>query len=210
MNQINLTSLAVRVLLDTPAPTPSDAAYLFAQTIDNTPSVMATGLALLKSGATKRLLISGCGELSGYPGAKAYAEDLARLDVLPEQILSVPPPDAEIMHTTNESQALLRFAEQKRFTRLHIVASPLHQLRAFISSVSAVLKAKAPIALYSIAGIPLPWLDVVLHSQGKTQGSREDLVSGELERIARYRAFGDLASDDEVWSYLGRRDRGEI
>jgi hypothetical protein len=49
----------------------------------------------------------------------------------------------------------------------------------------------------------------VVHSQGQTRGVRSELIGGELERIRKYHAQGDLASVEDVLDYLNKRDGGE-
>jgi len=204
-NSSSLTQLAVRVLLDVPSAQPTDGAYLFGQTEENTTSVITRGVTLLERGETQRLLISGFRAECGYPGFEAYRERLLEAGVSPEKILGVDPPEGPIMHTTNEGRALISFALRKGFRSLHIVAAPLHQLRAYISAVSAVIKTGAPLALFSAPGEAHTWETIVRHSQGKATGSRAELLSGEIERIERYRACGDLASNEEIWAYLKAR-----
>ena len=206
MDRISLTQLATRILLDVPPPRPTDAAYLFAQTDVNTDSVINRGVGLIESGQTGRLLISGLHAASGYPGAEDYRSRLLKAGVPGEKISAVEPPEGPIMHTTNESRALVSFSLRQNLKSLHIAASPLHQLRAFISAVSAALRAAAPLLLFSAPGEAQPWDTVVFHSQGTTQGARGDLLVGELARIEKYRACGDLASNEEIWSYLRTRD----
>jgi hypothetical protein len=46
-----------------------------------------------------------------------------------------------------------------------------------------------------------------VHSQGQARGARSELIGGELERIRKYHAQGDLASVEEVLEYLDERDR---
>ena len=128
----------------------------------------------------------------GIPEASIQGVDLKREDSL---------------NTLIEANAMVRHAKQHHFRTLYVTASPFHQIRAFMTSITAARKYYPHIDLYSYNGHPLPWLDNAAHSQGKTTGSRRELIGGEFERIRKYQEKGDLANDDEVLSYLNQRDR---
>jgi len=84
----------------------------------------------------------------------------------------------------------------------------MHALRAFATACSAVLQGGAPTALYSWVGDAQDWSETVTHSQGVATGPRVDLLDGELERIRRYAATGDIEPPARVLEYLARRGRG--
>ena len=63
-----------------------------------------------------------------------------------------------------------------------ITAPPFHQVRAFISGVSALSDLNAnSLNLYNGPGNLVDWNEEVIHSQGKTKGKRRELIKGELE-----------------------------
>ena len=62
--------------------------------------------------------------------------------------------------------------------------------------------------VYAAAGGTAPgrWNAEVVHSQGVVRGVRTDLVQGEVERMRRYCAKGDLLTPREALQLLARRD----
>jgi hypothetical protein len=110
------------------------------------------------------------------------------------------------LNTLIEAEAMVRFAKSKGFRSLYIVAPPFHQFRAFITSVSVVLREYPELQVYSFPGETLPWDEKVVHSQGLVSGSRWSLINGEIERIVRYQEKGDLIPFNEVINYLNGRE----
>jgi hypothetical protein len=80
-------------------------------------------------------------------------------------------------------------------------------LRAFITTVSVVLREFPELRVYNRVGAALPWDETAVHSQGVLQCTRSELIHSELARIERYRNKGDLVSEREVLAYLQWRDR---
>ncbi len=156
---------------------------------------------------TRRVLLMHTGPLSGYPGFKAWQQALHTVGMGDLQIEGVTGvSDSDILHTLIEAEALVQFALERGYRSLHVVSPPFHQPRAFMTAVTAALRHYPDLKLYSYPGVALPWQAEVAHSQGQVRGSRSDLIGGELERIRKYNAKGDLASVEEVLAYLNRRD----
>jgi hypothetical protein len=105
---------------------------------------------------------------------------------------------------------MIKFAKRNQYRDVYITASPFHQLRAFMTSVTAALNYFPKIRIYSYNGNPLPWLDTVVHSQGTTSAPRKELIKGELDRIQKYQHKGDLASEIEILNYLDKRDKSAV
>jgi hypothetical protein len=121
-------------------------------------------------------------------------------------LLGVDLNDTASLNTLIEANAMIRCAKHNQYTDIYVIASPFHQLRAFMTSVTAAQKFYPEINIYSHNGHPLPWQDRVAHSQGETSGLRRDLIGGEFDRIRKYQQKGDLASDTDVLCYLNKRD----
>lgn len=200
------TELLLRVFCD-PLPTGGvDAAYLFGQTVDNERSVLDAGAALVGDRRARTLWIPDSGPRFGYPGIKAWLEQLAARGVARARVAGVPTDHVPHLHTLSEAQTVVRFAREQGIKSVAVVAAPFHQLRAFMTVVSVVLREDSELTVFSRAGSSLPWDEVVCHSMGTLRASRQDLVGTELERIERYRAKGDLVLEVEVLEYLRRRD----
>lgn len=111
------------------------------------------------------------------------------------------------MNTLVDAKAMVRFAKLTNYKSIFIVTAPFHQLRAFMTAVTVVLREYPDLKLYSSVGYSLPWLENVMHSQGNTKDTRLNLIKRELERIEKYQQKGDLASIEEVLNYLNQRER---
>ncbi len=197
--------LLIRVLCDTPPPAVTDGAYLFAQTSDNQESVFAAAGQLLTAMLTRRVLLPHTEPMSGYPGFRAWQQALHGQGIGDLQIEGVTGIASNLLHTLIEAEALVRFAKLRGYRSLYVVAPPFHQPRAFMTAVTVARREYPDLQLYSQPGAALPWGAEVVHSQGQTRGVRSELIGGELERIRKYHAQGDLASVEDVLEYLNRR-----
>lgn len=204
---MKLLELAIRTLCDVKAGKMVDAVFLYSQTIDNQNSVLSAAQQLLADNCAKKIIITHSGPKSGYPGYPVWKKELLDRGVSEELILGVDLVEAASLNTLIEANAMIQFAQKKRYTDIYITAAPFHQLRAFMTSVTAALEYYPQINIYSYNGKALPWLDSVAHSQGETLGPRKELIHGELGRIVKYQKKGDLATDDAVLNYLDARDR---
>ncbi|MGH8502435.1 MAG: YdcF family protein [Gammaproteobacteria bacterium] len=198
--------LAVKVLCDVKPLRPTRAAYLFAQTTDNQSSVLERGADLLKRRDTEMLLISGAAPCAGYPGFDVWQAELCGLDVPAEKIAGVDSGMFDSLNTLIEALAAVRHCKAAAFPTLSIVAAPFHQLRAFMTAVTALSREYPELRVFSAAGRAQPWYEPVSHSQGALTGCREDFIQTELERIEKYQAKGDLDSIATVRDYLRTRD----
>ncbi len=198
--------LLIRTLCDTILDVQADRAYLFAQTVDNQKSVFDAGVALINQQRTKQLLIPDSIPRGGYPGFRAWHQELMACGLGETKITGVSTASFSTLNTLVEAKALVRYAQAKDITKVFIIAPPFQQLRAFITTVSVILRADSELLVYNRVGTALPWDETVLHSQGALQCKRSELIQSELERIDRYRRKGDLVSEDEVFNYLRWRD----
>jgi len=201
-----LFELQTRILCDIQPPGPTDGVFLFAQTADNQVSVFESARRLLEQGLTAKILFSQTGARSGYPGYAAWKEQLLARQIKESQIQGVPIGPTASLNTLVEAEALVRFVKQQAFGSLFVAAAPFHQMRAFMTAVTAANRDYPRLRLYSHPGAVLPWAQTVSHSQGTTRGARSELLQAELERIEKYQKKGDLASFNEVLTYLNRRD----
>lgn len=201
-----LIELLIRALSDPLPHVPPDGAYLFSQTVDNEQSVFATAVDLINQRQVKQLLIPDSAPRCGYPGFQAWQQALLGLGLQEANLAGVPTASYPTLHTLIEAKALVRYAKQKNITSVFVVATPFHQLRAFMTTVSVALQEFPELRIYNRVGVALPWHETVLHSQGTLECKRSDLIHSELERIERYQTKEDLAATDEILDYLVRRD----
>lgn len=204
-----LFELVVRVLCDTaPKGGRADAVYLYAQTRDDEASVLAAGEFLWRLGRVKYVVCNSRLKAGfGYPGfirwkKKLVAAKVPENRILPMQISADFPPS-----TDAEARGLIRFAKRNKIKTLYIAAPPLHQLRAFVSTVSALKHERANIALYNFTGFSQRWEERIVHSQGIQRGTRSHLLHKELAKIEKYLKQGTLVSPHTILEYMNKRDR---
>ncbi len=204
---MKLFEIAVRAFSDVRADATADAVFLYSQTEDNQSSVLSAAKQLLEEGRVKRILITNSGPKSGYPGYAAWQEALVGMGVPKSAIQGVDLKKEASLNTLIESNALVQHTKLHRYNTLYVTASPFHQVRAFMTAITAAQNYYPQIKLHSFNGHPLPWLQSVAHSQGETTGSRTELINAEFERILKYQKKGDLALDEDILTYLNERDR---
>lgn len=204
-----LMELVVRSLCDIRAGTIAEGAFLYGQTPDNQASVLSAARKIIDKKIADKILFIRCDPMSGYPGFSVWHDALSQMGIAPDSIVGVELQQATSLNTLIEAEALIEHARQIKLQTVYVVASPFHQIRAFMTTVTVAIKHYPEIRIYSYNGYPQNWMDAVVHSQGTTSGSRKDLIWAEFDRIQKYQAKGDLASESAVLEYLNARDRKE-
>ena len=198
--------LLIRVLCDLQPKNPTNGAYLYCQTKSNQQSIFQAAHFLLNNALTHRILIFNTKAKSGYPGFTEWKQQLHQLGLSEEQIEGVLNKETSMLNTLIESEAIIRFARQHSYHSLFVVAPPFQQLRAFMTAVTVALREYPELLIYSYPGVAMSWQEEVIHSQGTLKAKRRDLIQEELERIEKYQSKGDLASSEQVLSYLNKRE----
>ena len=201
-----MNELIIRALCDVRPETAANGAVLFSQTTDNQNSVFSAAKLILEDKLAEKILVVKSGPVSGYPGFSTWRSELGKLGIQSNRIVGVELRKNNSLNTLIESEAIINYAAQKEYHSLYVVSSPFHQLRAFMTLVTVALRYYPDLRIFSYTGIPLPWLDRVVHSQGTLSGIRKDLIKAEFDRIEKYQQKGDLASEREIIEYLNRRD----
>jgi len=205
-----LEELIIRSLADTLPNHRLDALFLFGQTADNQESGFAVAERMVREAQVQKVLFLQTGPLSGYPGYEAWHEQLTAKDIPADKLEGIPDPGKEYLHTLIEAEAMVKHAKAKGYRSIAVAAAPFQQPRAFMAAVTAAYRHYPSLYLYSLPGKALPWCQEVTHSQGKVEDTRAGLIAGEMERIRKYNAQGDLDSVEEVLAYLNRRDQKEL
>lgn len=144
--------------------------YAFTETPDNALSVLLRCEALLRwnrvhCGTPSVFLIDNLGGSEpGYPGADEWTKRLLALGV-PEKQIQLIPFREPLLHTLSEAFAMVRFAKERKWKQVVIVAPPFHLLRCFLSAVTAVQHEDTDLRVYCHAGVTQPWREHVVHSQ---------------------------------------------
>lgn len=204
-----LLQLTTMVLTDSTDGIRGVPTYLFTETSDNEKSGLNRGVGLLLSGVASHLLIldDQDGTNRGYPGAKEWIKHLTGCrNVQKDKLQTVT--CEQLLHTFSEACALTKWARERECTELIIVAPPFHQVRAFMSVVSAITRfGPKNLRVYNCPGVTLDWSAHVSHSQGTLWARRRDFVLTEARRIRKYHKMGDLVSVDKALEYLEWRDK---
>jgi len=198
--------LLTRALCDLRPKNPTNGAYLYCQTRSNQQSVFQAAQFLLNNPLTYKILVLNTKAKSGFPGFAEWRQQLQQLGLSEEQIEGVRDKETSMLNTLIESEAIVRFAKQHSYRSLFVVAPPFQQLRAFMTAVTVALREYPELLLYSYPGVAMFWQEEVIHSQGTLRAKRRDLIQEELERIEKYQSKGDLATPEQVLSYLNKRE----
>ena len=193
-----------RVLCDD-RPTKVEALYLVAQSDHNQYSVIDQGFEAFEQGLTEHIVILGSDPISGYPGSGLWRTILMTRGVPPEAIHETDGKEYETLNTYEESQLFVNFCTKHDLKNVGICAAPFHQERAYISVVSAAIKANLDLNIYSYLGKPLTWNEKTRHSQGTQEGTRLEILEAENKKIKEYQKKGDLLSKKEILDYMNSR-----
>lgn len=208
--------LATRVGVDDSAWMKADTAYLVGETKHNAPSVLRKGAELWKKGIVPTVAIQKGGEGFGYYGYQNSLNALQRLGVPSRYIVPMPILSefeaARQVNTLTELLSLARLAKQNGWQGILLIPPHFHQLRSFLTAVTAVEVEYLKLKIFNCAGAYLPWDEQVIHSQGTLIGVRWELFVKEVERIKKYQnapatyPLVPLVSVERALEYLDQRD----
>lgn len=205
----DLYELAHRVLRDAlPLDGICDMAYAFGEMPENSDTVFTTCAHLILEGYVPLLGIS---EQHGYgnpPHAYVWERILTHMGILDGCIVRIIAEVLDNPSTYSESISLVGAAQCNGWKKVFIIAEPFHQVRAFMTLVSEVIKVGANIAVYNATPDQSDWLGVVTHSNGRTCDTRAGMTAHELRRITRYYndGKGNLLHPSQIIAYLNKRD----
>lgn len=151
-----------------------DAIYLFAQTKDNQASVLDKATELAKEHMVPIAICGGKG--SGYPGFNSWHDELTARDIPSKYIVPIRP--LSPLHTLTEAIGLVREAKKREWKDIIIVSSPFHQVRAFLSTLHALLSEYPSLNVYNQTGIAMNWNEYAAHHQGLHSDYRKNFIHG--------------------------------
>ncbi len=203
-----LDELITRIFFDpVPYDKKPDIAYLFGETVDEEDSVLKAGAALYDTGAIKKIAHCGARKGHAFSGKKNWSKKLHALGIPFKDIYPIPLSKKFPPSTHAESFGLVSYARKQGWKKIYIVAPPLHQLRAFVTTVSAIIKEKSHLRVYSFTGLPQNWEERIAHSQKPQKRARHEFFGDEFKKIEKYYQKGDLVSGKEILKYLEKRDK---
>ncbi len=204
---IKLSELQTRVFADHKRLPITEAIYVFQETVENQYSPLRTAAELWSKKLVKTILVCDGETDHGAAGFEFCKKYLMKLCVPEDVIMAILMPPEVNVNTLSEAQYLVRFAKELEWYNIFISGVPFHQLRAFMITVSVVLREYPDLKVYSKVGEPLNWQEHVRHSQGVVEGTRSSLIGMEYLAILRYQKKRDIVSCEEVLAYLDRRDQ---
>ncbi len=196
-----------RVLSDPLPQIKVDGLYLFCQTQDNESSVLESGVALYHLGITNKLFILGSPPMNGYPGFEHWRKYIMNHGVEENAIENITPLDEAQIHTLIEAKSLVQHALKNKYKHIILMSTGFHQIRAYLTAITAIKLNDANIAFYSQPGKPLDWEHTVSHSQGELVKTRKQLIQTEMERMLTYQKKGDLLPFKAGIDYLNERNK---
>ncbi len=202
---VEALELQARVLADTEPTEKIDALYIYGETEDNQPSSFTVAAELaIKAGLIAYLRTGTL--ITGRKFVSDYDDKLVKLGVPKEKIIFTDLPTG-LAHTHTEAIALVELAKKMNWQTIYILAPPLHLLRAFVETVTAILNIYPELKVFGKMGKPLAWTETIIHSQDILTGRRCDLVQSETEKLEQYYDQGGLLNARQVLDYLNLRDQ---
>jgi len=143
-----------------------------------------------------------------YSGGDAWRKWLIARGVKSNDVLFMDSARPTLSHTGTDAYRFVSFAKTRGWRVVTVVACPMHMLRAFANTVGCALRNYPELLIYAHPGIPTPWNEEALSSQGIVFGTRfKTGLDGEWARLIKiYNNPSDVANAAEVVEYVKRRD----
>lgn len=135
-------------------------------------------------------------------GKTAYTKDLRKIGVKKRDIFYGGPGT----NTKTEIDGFLSIATENSWNSVAVMSHPHQILRTMLSLVKSMDEQNYWIYAYSATPPFSLWQEKVHGSQDLESKSREEHVQDEFVRIPRYQKQGSLASFEELFGYLRKRE----
>lgn len=214
---IDLRKITDVLLKDRP-PKPVDAIFLFGRSYFDAGKndIFHEAANLIKEGKARHIFISdsegqrvgGTTPREANPGKTLWTDRLVRLGVNRNQIVYCPNavPGELGFHTKTEGDAFLNMAANLNLGSAVVLTQPHQIARAMLGVVKTINDTGQEIDVWCMAPDSTDWNKRVMGSQGKELKPRRDHVPDEIDRIFKYQKEGYLASFDDLYAYLDKRD----
>ncbi len=212
---------ATTVLLSDAPSNPVDAVFFFGRSFFDAEKggIFRVAATLVQQGNARQLFLADSeGERMGEttprianPGKSLWTDRLHRLGVTQNQILYAPhlTPREHGFNTKTEAEAFLHTAADSGYKTAAILTQPHQLVRAMLSVVKTMEQQEIDMDIWCITPQSTDWTKQVMGSQGMERKPRIEHVQDEIQRIFRYQQTGDIATFDELFTYLTRRDKQE-
>lgn len=216
MDQLELAALRKlqTIVLSDPLPERLDMIYLVGSTEDNEGSVLAAAISLMEHRSGTDIALGNYPEHgANYTGWREWPDCLRAFLNEPSILLIDRYDEAEITNTYTEEVVLARYLKiHPGYRKICIIAPPFHQLRSFISAVTAFREnGLGHISIFNQPGTPLAWDEAITHSKGakRVEGgdryihaARHTLIDEEFDRLLKYK---NLLPPSKVLEYYLQR-----
>lgn len=99
------------------------------------------------------------------------------------------------LNTREQAVQIIKLADERKWKRLILVASPEHQYRAYLTFLKEILRTKMDIVLFNSSANNLKWFE------NCNWGIRFERLDQEFMRIEKYSSLGHLATYREAIDY---------
>lgn len=211
---LKLYQATVRMLSSAPR-SPIDAIFFHNRSYEDDTGLLNIAEKSIKIGSARFIAVTNNeGERFGSdvpfeanPGKTEYIRRLLTLGIPEERIII---PTLKAYHTRQENTAFLILAKERRWTTGAILTQPHQALRTMLGAIQAMEEVGYQIYLYTLTPGYTPWHEVVMGNQGVAAKPRWQHIEDEYNRILTYQETGELASFDNLLTYLDTRDNGQL
>lgn len=209
---------ATTVLLSDRPQKPVDAVFFFGRSFFDAEKhgIFQVAADFINDGRGKYLFIPDSeGERMGETtpriataGKTLWTDRLVRLGVDRSKIIYSPHPvPGEYgFNTKTEGDAFLKKAAEDELHSAVVLTHPHQIVRAMLGIVATMHTTGQKLDVWSMTPEFTDWNKKVRGSQGMELKPRLDHIQDEIDRIFKYQQKGDIASFDELFSYLTTRD----
>jgi len=193
-------------------PIPVNTAYVFGRALgDYESDERDTGLLefaanLYKYGQVESISVPGYNPqtrdgYTDYPGGTTWRELLERM-MVPRHRIFLTSGEKRPQHTRSDGDEFIETARGRGWTQAIIITNPHQMLRAMLGLIISMREQGYQLKLYACVLPRVDWHKPVYGSQGQKRLPRHEHIREEWERISKYQATGDIASLEELRSYL--------
>ncbi len=158
------------------------------------------------------ILVNGSDGEGVEPGKQAWAgrqkwvEELTHRGVTLMGMFESPP----ALHTKAENDVFLEYCKEHQYQPAYVVTQPHQIVRTMLGFVRSMRDKNFWMNMYASVPLGIAWWQEAYGPQGEKKLTRFDHMWEELRRIPQYQAKGDLATFEELFDYLKKRDAGTL
>ena len=148
------------------------------------------------------VVISGglnCPQKGSYP-ARVLKDRLIKLGVPNNRIIL----EEKSQQTQEQAMEVMDLVKKRQWKRIILIASPFHQLRAFLTFLKAMQKNNLKIEIINAPAKDIPWF-----KKSPWGPTRFELFKDEFKKINEYTKKGHLATHEEAFRYYQHKEKNK-